>query len=51
MSDAVKTQAGGAPGGGLPPMPETIELAPKKKAIDVKRVIFILLGIGLFALF
>ncbi|MCA1989289.1 MAG: SLC13 family permease [Desulfarculus sp.] len=51
MSDAVRTQAGGAPGGGLPPMPETIELAPKKKAIDFKRVIFILLGIGLFVLF
>ena len=51
MSDAVKTQAGATRGGGLPPMPETIELAPKKGIIDFKRVVFILLGIGLFALF
>ncbi len=51
MSDAVKTQAGGAPGGGLPPMPETIELAPVKEPVDFKRIIFILLGLGLFVLF
>ncbi len=36
---------------GLPEMPETIVLAPPKKVIDYKRIFFILLGLGIFALF
>ncbi len=38
-------------GEGLPEMPEEIILAPKKVPIDWKRVIFILLGLGVFFLF
>ena len=38
-------------GAGLPEMPEEIKLAPKKVAIDYKRIIFILLGLGVFILF
>ncbi|PIU54074.1 MAG: transporter [Deltaproteobacteria bacterium CG07_land_8_20_14_0_80_60_11] len=38
-------------GAGLPEMPEEIKLAPKKVAIDYKRIIFILLGLGIFILF
>jgi solute carrier family 13 (sodium-dependent dicarboxylate transporter), member 2/3/5 len=36
---------------GLPEMPEEIQLAPKKRLIDLKRLFFICLGLGLFALF
>uniref|UniRef100_A0A7C3YZ71 SLC13/DASS family transporter n=1 Tax=Desulfobacca acetoxidans TaxID=60893 RepID=A0A7C3YZ71_9BACT len=36
---------------GLPEMPEEILLAPEKKAIDWKRIFFILLGLGIFFLF
>ncbi|ADK86415.1 sodium/sulphate symporter [Desulfarculus baarsii DSM 2075] len=39
------------PSGGLPPMPDTIVVAPEKKSIDWKRLIFLFLGLGLFALF
>jgi sodium-dependent dicarboxylate transporter 2/3/5 len=35
-------------GAGLPEMPEEIKLAPKKIAIDWKRIIFILLGLAIF---
>ncbi len=35
--------------GGLPPMPEDIYLAKTRKRIDWKRLIFIFLGLGLFA--
>ncbi|MBI4643446.1 MAG: anion permease, partial [Deltaproteobacteria bacterium] len=38
-------------GAGLPEMPEEIVIAPKKVAIDYKRIFFILLGLGIFALF
>jgi sodium-dependent dicarboxylate transporter 2/3/5 len=38
-------------GAGLPEMPEEIVIAPKKVAIDWKRIIFILLGLALFFLF
>jgi sodium-dependent dicarboxylate transporter 2/3/5 len=38
-------------GAGLPEMPEEIVIAPKKVAIDWKRLIFILLGLALFFLF
>ena len=38
-------------GAGLPEMPEEIKLAPKKVTIDYKRIIFILLGLGIFVLF
>jgi sodium-dependent dicarboxylate transporter 2/3/5 len=38
-------------GAGLPEMPEEILLAPKKRIIDFKRIFFILLGLGCFALF
>ena len=38
-------------GAGLPEMPEEIFIAPKKVAIDYKRIIFILLGLGIFILF
>jgi sodium-dependent dicarboxylate transporter 2/3/5 len=36
---------------GLPEMPEEIVIAPKKRAIDWKRIVFILLGLGVFFLF
>ncbi|MCL6621572.1 MAG: SLC13 family permease [Syntrophobacterales bacterium] len=36
---------------GLPEMPEEIVLAPPKKIIDWKRILFICLGLGLFFLF
>ncbi len=36
---------------GLPEMPDKILLAPKKKPLDWKRVLFILLGLGVFFLF
>jgi hypothetical protein len=36
---------------GLPEMPEEIVLAPEKKAINWKRIFFILLGLGIFFLF
>jgi len=42
--DSVGTRAGS-----LPPMPEDIYLAKTRKRIDWKRLIFILLGLGLFA--
>jgi len=35
-------------GAGLPEMPEEIVLAPPKKVINWKRIIFILLGLGIF---
>jgi sodium-dependent dicarboxylate transporter 2/3/5 len=38
-------------GAGLPEMPEEILLAPKKRLVDFKRIFFILLGLGFFALF
>jgi sodium-dependent dicarboxylate transporter 2/3/5 len=38
-------------GAGLPEMPEEILLAPKRRVIDYKRILFILLGLGFFALF
>jgi solute carrier family 13 (sodium-dependent dicarboxylate transporter), member 2/3/5 len=38
-------------GEGLPEMPEEIYLAPPKKVIKWKRIIFIFLGLGLFMLF
>jgi sodium-dependent dicarboxylate transporter 2/3/5 len=37
------------PAGGLPPMPDEIFLAKAGKQIDWKRLIFIFLGLGLFA--
>ena len=36
---------------GLPAMPEEIMLAPKKVAIDWKRLFFIVLGLAIFGLF
>ncbi|MEJ2672418.1 MAG: SLC13 family permease [Deltaproteobacteria bacterium] len=36
---------------GLPEMPEEIQLAPKKRVIDYKRLFFISLGLALFLLF
>ena len=39
----------GAPAGGLPPMPDEIFLAKARKRIDWKRLLFIFLGLGLFA--
>jgi sodium-dependent dicarboxylate transporter 2/3/5 len=36
---------------GLPEMPEEIVIAPKKMAIDWQRLLFILLGLGIFFLF
>jgi solute carrier family 13 (sodium-dependent dicarboxylate transporter), member 2/3/5 len=38
-------------GAGLPEMPEEIFLAPPEKGIDWKRIVFILLGLGIFVLF
>ena len=48
MAEDIKKMPVGA---GLPEMPEEIKLAPKKVAIDYKRIIFILLGLGIFILF
>jgi sodium-dependent dicarboxylate transporter 2/3/5 len=48
MAEEIKRMPVGA---GLPEMPEEILLAPKKVAVDWKRIFFILLGLGLFALF
>ena len=48
MAEDVKKMPVGA---GLPEMPEEIKLAPKKVAIDWKRILFILLGLALFFLF
>ncbi len=48
MADETKKMPVGA---GLPEMPEEIVIAPKKVAIDWKRIIFILLGLGIFFLF
>ena len=45
MAEDIKKMPVGA---GLPEMPEEIKLAPKKIAIDWKRIIFILLGLALF---
>jgi hypothetical protein len=36
---------------GLPEMPDEIFLAPEKKAINWKRIFFILLGLGIFFCF
>ena len=38
-------------GEGLPEMPEAIQLAPKKVVLDWKRIVFIVLGVALFAAF
>jgi len=38
-------------GAGLPEMPEEIVLAPPKKVINWKRILFIFLGLGIFAFF
>ena len=48
MAEDIKKMPVGA---GLPEMPEEIVIAPKKMAIDWKRIIFILLGLALFFLF
>ena len=48
MAEDIKRMPVGA---GLPEMPEEIKLAPKKVAIDWKRIAFILLGLALFFLF
>ncbi len=48
MAEDIKKMPMGA---GLPEMPEEIVLAPPKKIIDWKRIIFILLGLALFFLF
>jgi sodium-dependent dicarboxylate transporter 2/3/5 len=48
MADETKKMPVGA---GLPEMPETIVLAPPTKVVDWRRVFFILLGLGIFALF
>jgi len=48
MAEDIKKMPVGA---GLPEMPEEIKLAPKKVVIDWKRIIFILLGLGIFVLF
>ena len=48
MAEDIKKMPVGA---GLPEMPEEIVIAPKKVAIDWKRIIFILLGLALFFLF
>lgn len=50
MSDP-STPRNTAQPGGLPPMPDTIVVAPDKKQIDVKRLAFMFLGFALFALF
>jgi sodium-dependent dicarboxylate transporter 2/3/5 len=38
-------------GAGLPEMPEVIQLAPKKRVIDWRRIIYIILGLAIFILF
>jgi len=38
-------------GAGLPEMPEVIQLAPKKRVIDWRRITYILLGLAIFFLF
>ena len=48
MAEDIKKMPVGA---GLPEMPEEIVIAPKKVAVDYKRIIFILLGLALFFLF
>jgi len=48
MAEDIKKMPVGA---GLPEMPEEIKLAPKKIVIDWKRIVFILLGLGIFFLF
>jgi len=48
MAEDIKKMPVGA---GLPEMPEEIKLAPKKVAINYKRIIFILIGLGIFILF
>ena len=48
MAEDIKKMPVGA---GLPEMPEQIVIAPKKVAVDFKRIIFILLGLALFFLF
>jgi solute carrier family 13 (sodium-dependent dicarboxylate transporter), member 2/3/5 len=48
MAEDIKRMPVGA---GLPEMPEEIKLAPKKIAIDWRRIAFILLGLALFFLF
>ena len=48
MAEDIKKMPVGA---GLPEMPEEIVIAPKKVAVDLKRIIFILLGLALFFLF
>ncbi|MBM4273934.1 MAG: SLC13/DASS family transporter [Deltaproteobacteria bacterium] len=48
MSEETKKMPMGA---GLPEMPEEIVIAPKKVAIDWRRIIFIFLGLGIFVLF
>ena len=48
MAEDIKRMPVGA---GLPEMPEEIDIAPKKVAFDYKRIIFILLGLGIFFLF
>jgi len=39
---------GGPPSGGLPPKPDEIHLGPHKEGIDLKRLVFILLGLAFF---
>ena len=48
--DSEGTQVAGGESGGLPPHPEAIYLAEKKKRrpIDWRRLFFLLLGVGLF---
>ena len=48
MAEDIKKMPVGA---GLPEMPEEIKLAPKKIAVDWRRIIFILLGLALFFIF
>ena len=38
-------------GAGLPEMPEAIQLAPKKRVIDWRRITYIFLGLAIFILF
>jgi sodium-dependent dicarboxylate transporter 2/3/5 len=46
-----KHKGAGAVDAGLPEVPEEIILAPPEKIIDWKRVLFIFLGLGMFAFF
>jgi sodium-dependent dicarboxylate transporter 2/3/5 len=48
MAEDIKKMPVGA---GLPEMPGEITLAPKMSVIDWKRIVFILLGLGIFFLF